>query len=273
MPGSVGNPVVLDPFRTIVEVGWSKLPEYIRILVPVEMISGAGGQDACPAEYPDEFPYTGSFLTETYLTAYSVENSLTEDKPYALTATGYWRNKSEELTVDSGEFPVTITGVPDGPFIDEELDGWTYVYAALGGSGGHGTRITGLTAAEFSDPDYPDLPTDFYEATTQDLDLVAHEITSPPACGYEDPGPPPTNYRPFEAAPHTGTGSNPDLDIFFGTAAVIASGALNFATVAVSYRGETYSPVAISGSEDNEYEIEDGDYSVSVLCKRVSSES
>jgi len=273
MPGSVGDPVVLDPFRTIIEVGWSKLPEYIRITVPVEMISGAGGLDACPAEYPSEFPYTGSFLTETYLTGYSVNNLIEADKPYALTATGYWRHKSEELTVDSGEFPVTITGVPDGPFIDETPADWTYVYAALDGSGGHGTRIKALTADGFADPDYPGLPVDLYEVTSQDLELVAHEITAAAACGYEDPGPPPTNYRPFEAAPHTGTGANPDLDIFFAAAAVIASGALNFVTVAVSYRGESYSPVAISGSEDNQYEIEDGDYSVSILCKRDSSTS
>jgi hypothetical protein len=271
MPGTAANPVVLDPFRTLVEVGWSKVPEYIRISVPIEMIGEAGGLITCSAD-PIPFPYTGaSSLTETYLISSTVDNHLEAEKPYSLEATGYWRNKEEELTVDGGEHPVTITAVPEGPFIQEEPDAWSYTWAGLSGSSGHATRITAQAGEAFSDPDYPGLPTDLFEATAQDLELVAHEITASPACGYEDPGPPPTNFRPRQAAPDTGTGANPDLDVFFAAAFTLGSATLNFASLGVSYRDETYSPVAISGSEENDYLFVDGTYAIDILCKRNSS--
>ncbi|TCN30351.1 hypothetical protein [Sinorhizobium americanum] len=269
MAGSESNPVVLDPFRTIVEVGWNLVPEYIEIIVPIEATSTGDGQNACPAEYPDQFPYGDALsLTSTYLVSYLVDNVIEAGKPYALSAMGYWRHKSESLTVDSGDNPVTITGVPEGPFIDVSPDAWTHTYAGEGGSSGHGVRIAGLEASEYEDPDYPGLPDDFYAATTQDLDAVAHQITDVPACGWQDPGPPPTNYRPWETAPDTGTGPNADLDVYFAAAAEIGAGALNFASIAVSYRDLSYSPVAISGSDENDYIHESGNHSIRILCKR-----
>lgn len=271
MPGSAADPVVLDPFRTIVEVGWSKVPEYIKISVPFEMVSEAGGLVVCSAD-PVAFPYTGaSSLTETYIVSSAVDNRIVGGKPYSLSATGYWRHKQEELTVDSGDYPVTISGTPAGPFIDQAPGAWTYTFAGLSGSSGHGTRIVALSADAYADADYPGLPADLFEVTTQNVDLVAHEITDSPACGYQDPGPPPTNFVPFQQAPDTGTGANPDRDIFFAAAATLASAALNFAGVSATYREVTYSPVAISGSDENDYLSDGQSRSINILCKRSTS--
>lgn len=98
--------------------------------------------------------------------------------------------------------------------------------------------------------------------------MLAHQITGAPECGYQDPGPPPTNYMPSQTAPDTGTGADPDPNVFFAAAATIGTATLSFAGIAVSYRGATYSPVAISGSTENEYLVENGAITISVLCKR-----
>lgn len=268
MAGSESDPVILDPFRTIVEVGWRSIPEFIKVVIRIGSDSTGDGLIACPAEYPDPFPYSGVNLTDTYLVTYVVDNVIEAGVPYSLTAIGYWRTHSRFMTVDSGEHPVTISGVPDGPFIDQSPAAWTYTYVGFAGSSGHGVRVTALSADEFDDPDYPSLPDDFYSTTSQPLAMLAHAITDAPACGWQDPGPPPTNYMPSQSAPDTGTGANADEDIYFAAAATIGSATLNFAGVTVSYRGETYSPIAISGSTENTYLRGDDATSISVLCKR-----
>lgn len=52
MPGSASDPVILDPFRTIIEVGWRSVPEYIEILIPIGSAIAGDGLIACPAFYP-----------------------------------------------------------------------------------------------------------------------------------------------------------------------------------------------------------------------------
>ncbi|MEJ6845076.1 hypothetical protein V3589_02485 [Sinorhizobium fredii] len=270
MPGSVGNPVVLDPFRTIVEVGWRKVPEYIRITVPIESdIVGADEFGTCPLE--GTFPYGGE-LTQTYLVSGEARNRIEEGKPYDLQAIGYWRTSSRTLTVDSGEHPVTISGVPEGPFVNAAVGAWEYAYVGLASGSGSALRIGEVTADEYDDPDFPSLPGELYEATSHDIDLIAHEITASPECG-ETPG----GFLVSPTAPTTGTGANADMDVFFATAATIASGSVNLAGISVGYRGETYSPIAISRETGNDRylsgdpDFPSGRYAIDVLCKRDSS--
>ncbi|MEY9829825.1 hypothetical protein ABIA25_001640 [Sinorhizobium fredii] len=129
-----------------------------------------------------------------------------------------------------------------------------------------------VTADEYDDPDFPSLPGELYEATSHDIDLIAHEITASPECG-ETPG----GFLVSPTAPTTGTGANADMDVFFATAATIASGSVNLAGISVGYRGETYSPIAISRETGNDRylsgdpDFPSGRYAIDVLCKRDSS--
>ncbi|WP_018516493.1 hypothetical protein [Rhizobium leguminosarum] len=51
MPGSVGNPVVLDPFRTIIEVGWNFVT-HIAVKVVV-VVDNLGGHTSVPLDVPN----------------------------------------------------------------------------------------------------------------------------------------------------------------------------------------------------------------------------
>lgn len=264
MPGAPGNAVVLDPFRTIIEVGWNIVPKYIVIRTAIELEVTAilseeiSGWTCPPPEYDEHgnpigprWPYEGipGGWKSGCLISWQVDILPDQEtgKAYERTATGIWKDKTESLSVDTGEHPVTITGLTVETIATGNHAEWAYAGVGSGGNPNYIVIVEKPTAEEASDPDYGiggTLFGNYYETMSIPAKVLAHALVGPPECGiYDLNGVDTFQSNPVTVSPTSFT--NADYDqAYLATADEVGAGTLALSGITVSYRGATYKPIA-----------------------------
>jgi hypothetical protein len=229
MPGSAANPVVLDPFRTIIEVGWGA--RFIALEISYRADKGWYDSISCsPPEHlitPDDHLSTGLHsYSGTYLSTLGVpiESPTTEQK---IQNAYVWKG-GEWQSLEWGDYGATM---PDLPGSMEEV----FAPFTRHDGGFDDPFYLPVPATTMTPPD-PDLPVPGYTdlrfdenaASTVDIDFLI-ELTGSIMCCYHALSPDVT----FRARSYTPGSFMPTLSLFFPMDGVSAT-----------YLGKTYHPVA-----------------------------
>jgi len=229
MPGSAANPVVLDPFRTIIEVGWGA--RFMALEISYRADKEFDNPVSCsPPEHevtPEDnlsgglHRYYGTYLSSLGV---PIETPTTEQK---ILNAYLWKGGGWQ-SLAWGDYGATM---PDLPGSMEEVfapftyhDGGTedpfYLPAP-------GTTMT-PPDPDLPVPGYTDLRFDENAASTVDIDKMI-ELTGSIMCCYHALSPDVT----FRARSYTPGAFLPTLSLFFPMDGVSAT-----------YLGKTYNPVA-----------------------------
>ncbi|MBX9757202.1 MAG: hypothetical protein K2Y29_00385 [Beijerinckiaceae bacterium] len=241
--GSNASPVSLDPFQTIVGVGWPARATYLAIPFALTNILAS-------AQEPDTgsctLPYTappggGTSLLATYLKTITYSySSESLETAYSASPALYKRTGTSGSWTSAGT--TTPTGMPAAGQV-KTPPAWSIAVTSAGlirwqiSAGEHpsGLTIPGSSIRKFA------------SGATANVDHFGIPFTGPQACYYPDPD---------ETTPDLGIKGAPYvfIDPEANPEAAISAGALqafDFSGATVTYEGETYSVVGVGS--DGEY--------------------
>lgn len=246
MPGSVSDPVVLDPFRTIVEVGWPTTPKYIAVTFHFKSTNAvASGAYGGIVDF-----YIGDQVPRATIstTAADFDENTVSTGHFFDGVVGYTTSGSHAIPLAD----VTFTGAPVGPFYDETWPQWTYGGESDCVMGYHFPAISGaaITDAAYS------LPA-FKGATSLSGSVLAHAFTGSPVVGADEYDPDTDTYNNYVtnyiAKITKSSSSDTTTAAAYDAATSIGSISISFAGMTAAYRGRTYSIIGIDAGLDDDY--------------------
>ena len=260
MAGTLDNPVILDPFQVITEVGWPSRIEYIAISTQVEGFGLIPG----PTETWQEFCSAGSSTVissaemDTIVGGPGIrsagvryrENFLAADR----TASRYaWSRPSGGLSAFWQSIEPEVSGMPEINVINS-FGPWTYASATSTGVGWRMTPASGTWNGLNFVTSLPDNPDAFNSGLSPEHAVQGRPYDGDPEC-YTTPALGTVRYGTTVGAP---------VDI--------ASDTPDFSGVTVTYQGKTYTPVstALITDDDDGSELYIGAFSLLwILCAPV----
>jgi len=177
MPGSLSNPVVLDPWQAIVEVGWSSIPTHITFIINLGNNNSPAQDLSCDGTVPEPAP--------PYWNTYVTQAQMEYDNPSSgiVTAIRLRVNGTWGTLVSASAVGVDVSALPSLPSFGF---GYFQHVGAGGGTSGFGVsgpalRWTPPTGAELDIP-LPSSSNKFLDVLEAELALYSDTFTGSPDC-------------------------------------------------------------------------------------------